>query len=534
MKFALLISLASLAVVVHANQGSFNEETTRVCAGMYSREDWQGNIDPYISVYLDQYKAADSLNVSVSMVVLQYRDYHLLGIPNKNNPNKKTYICDSAAIAAGLCEEKSRNRVLINQELANSTIHSQIMTTYVTSLGQTTLKYQIKHTGYYCVFTYSHEAESYSGTVDFRNAFGQLSASEIPKLPLYGMLAIFYGVGLALYAWAFYRHRAAILPLQKYLVAFFGFLTAETILIWSYYDLQNQQGLKKGVLVYMFFIAILNSVKISFSLFLLLLISLGYGVVYPKLSKKVMLRCKILAGLTFITTAVYVAPDYIVNPDSKSLAAFFVVVPAAVTFAVFYVTILTSMRTTTTFLREQRQVIKLHMYQTLFNVIFASMIVIFLGMFASTFVYFGYSSVDTIESHWKSRFFIFSFWPSIAYFFVFTSVAFIWRPTADSYMLAVSSQLPTSADQANEFDLDDLSLMSDGEEDQRNTRRNDSFDLDLEEDHAQYAASTTAVAEAPSKGETKVKRSLDDDATMFQLEDEGLFSDDEDRTKKSN
>jgi hypothetical protein len=56
--------------------------------------------------------------------------------------------------------------------------------------------YLIKKTVYYCVGTtgFSPADVQYTATVEFRNAYGELPAAQIAKLPFYGGLTIVYAV----------------------------------------------------------------------------------------------------------------------------------------------------------------------------------------------------------------------------------------------------------------------------------------------------------------------------------------------------
>ena len=56
------------------------------------------------------------------------------------------------------------------------------------------MNYPVKKTGYYCVGTYGFSAEDYRAVVEFRNAYGELQAAQIAKLPFYGGLTIVYAV----------------------------------------------------------------------------------------------------------------------------------------------------------------------------------------------------------------------------------------------------------------------------------------------------------------------------------------------------
>jgi hypothetical protein len=52
----------------------------------------------------------------------------------------------------------------------------------------------VKKTGYYCVGTTAFSNDDYTAIVEFRNAFGELPAAQIAKLPFYGGLTITYAV----------------------------------------------------------------------------------------------------------------------------------------------------------------------------------------------------------------------------------------------------------------------------------------------------------------------------------------------------
>lgn len=58
------------------------------------------------------------------------------------------------------------------------------------------INYPITKTGYYCVGTtgFSPGDVQYTATVEFRNAYGELPAAQIAKLPFYGGITIVYAV----------------------------------------------------------------------------------------------------------------------------------------------------------------------------------------------------------------------------------------------------------------------------------------------------------------------------------------------------
>ncbi|ODV96487.1 hypothetical protein PACTADRAFT_19724, partial [Pachysolen tannophilus NRRL Y-2460] len=449
-----------------ANKAFVTWKDSQVCTGMYSKNDWSGNINnPFIKLNLQSFQneAGNSDDIDVSVVIFEYRDIDTIGV---EVDGVERYICDESLIALDYCNTSMQNTFILE---SNATSYNQVLSTRLTEIGDNDLTYFVKETGYYCVATYSATATNYKILINFQNAFGNLAASEISKLPLYGLLAVIYAVCLCIYLFQVFKHRAELLLLQKYLAGFFIFLTVENILIWSLYDVQNNNKrypLPAGIKFYMFFISVLNSFKISFSFFLLLIISLGYGVVYPKLNKKLMLKCKLLGLIHFIFGVFYLIVKSSNSSWKNSLLTLLSTLPLAITLTIFYFLILSSLSKTVKFLTENRQIIKLNMYKKLFKLIFFSLLMMVLAMVIVTLLFFNDSVTNAIEKFWKFNDVLMDFWPSCLYFVVFIGIAIIWRPTDTSYMLAASSQLPQNDSEANagmghqmqgtEFELDDL------------------------------------------------------------------------------
>ncbi|CDO96503.1 unnamed protein product [Kluyveromyces dobzhanskii CBS 2104] len=439
-----------------ANTVSITDKQTQICSGMYSKKDWSGPVDPYIS--FDLKKLTED---GLSVVIFDFQDYIHLGAKSKAGSTK--YICDDEAIEESLCTEEDRNKFIVVPEVydpeseTKKSLATTVQTFYLEETGLVKEKYQVKRTGYYCVGTFTRSGSvSYKADVNFRNSFGNLAAAEINKLPLYGLLAIFYVVAMALYLFAFWKHKHELLPLQKYLLAAFIFLTIDTIFIWGYYDLKNNKGNTAGTTVYMVIVSILNSAKITMSLFLLLVVCKGYGVVYPKLNKTTMRRVQFFSVLTFALSVAALIQNYMTPTDSTSLIPLFFFIPLGICFMVFYFLILQSLEQTVKYLKQQKQIVKLGMYKKLIIIFYVALFVIFGGIILSSFVLIGMSSIEMIEQHWRTRFFFVDFWPSLVYYAVFVALSFTWRPTSTSYMLAVSQQLPTDPENVADFDLDDL------------------------------------------------------------------------------
>lgn len=543
-----------------ANRAVFDQGfRSQVCEGMYSKHDWGGNLKPHIDVKLlqygkDQYKKGKkkedqphSEDIKMTYIIFEYKDFDSIG--HYFDDGNVKYICDDIAINdLKICNDTQKGKFILNNRKTNYSV----LTNQLTHLGQADIDYQVNQTGYYCISTFvEDESMKYKGFINFQNAFGQLSASEVPKLPSYGILTLLYAIAIGLFGFQFFKKRKEnqILPLQRYLLAMLGLLTFDTLVVWSYYDLLNRtrNPLDGFVIFYMVFLSLLNALKLTFTFFLLLLIALGYGVVVVKLDKKIMFRCKILAGFHFVASLLYLLSSYYnasnasvnstsaVDDDSLSeLAPLLPLIPITITLCVYYGLILASIRQTTANLNKQRQIIKLKLYENLFRLILLAFVLTFGGIFFASFVFLNMSSTDVIEQSWKATFFIFEFSPSVVYFIIFMGIAWLWRPTETSYMLAVSQQLSTNEDDENnhgtEFELDDMSLLS--HSDNENSGNRDSFELRDEGDNNDTFAppsyeSTEGQHQVKTQSSTTGENENPTEAnTLFELGEE---SDDERR-----
>lgn len=548
---------------------------SQVCSGMYSKHDYGGSIRPHIGLRLNQYgsdkydakkqenEQDSNEQIMVSYVIFEYKDIESLGADLGNG--RKKYICDDTAINdLQVCDESHRGNFIINNNITNTTI----MTSHLTHLGPANINYLVNRTGYYCISTFTKDDNvKYKGVVNFQNAFGQLSASEIPNLPAYGILALCYAIVLALYGFQFYKKRNEnqILPLQRYLLAMLGFLTFDTIVVWSYYDLVNRTNnpLSGFVTFYMVFLSILNAAKISFCFFLLLLIALGYGVVVLKLPKKIMFRSKLFSGFMFLSALFYLLATYYTGNSSTIVTSssdnfednllngflgLIPLIPISIALTGYYFAILISIKKTTANLHKQRQIIKLQLYENLFRIMFASVFLTLGGLVLSSFIFLSMSSTEMIEQHWKASFFIFEFWPSVVFFAVFMGVAWLWRPTETSYMLAISQQVATDEipegeegntgyHQGHEFELDDLSLLSHSDEENGGNRGpgddDDSFELSRNDNQGLSSREPPKYEETDHDFKTKNELEPSGSNTLFELDDEDDHEDDKDNRLKN-
>lgn len=373
---------------------------------------------------------------------------------------------------SNLCEESQIGEFIVSKT-ANLSSYGKIVTQKIDLTNPTALNYPLEKTGFYCVSTFpSSSSINYNAVAVFQNSYGNLAASQIPKLPFFGGAAIAYALVFALWMFQYVQHRSDILPVQNYITAICGFLVVEMITIWGYYDYTNSSNSTVGSTIYLITLSILNAFRNAFTFFLLLIVCLGYGVVKPSLGD-LMWKCRALAAAHFIFAVVYTISSYIVSPDHAGPVVLFVVLPLSLTMTTFYVWILASLASTTKHLEERKQQVKAQMYRKLWHILLGSIIIIFGFFFINAVVFASESTLDFITNHWKSRWFMLDGWLNVVYFVDFCIIAFLWRPTENNRRFAMSTQLAQDENEVQEFDLGSLRESLDEEQQVGESPRND-------------------------------------------------------------
>jgi hypothetical protein len=461
----------------------------------------------------------------IALVVYEYRNVEMLGV-KVDNINKK-YVCDDAAVQSQLCSSEQIGTFIVEEN--GEKPYAAIRTEKIDLNNPAAVRYPVQKSGYYCVSTYpSSSSIKYKGAVVYQNAFGNLPASQIPKLPFFGGAALAYFLVLLFWMFLYIQHRSDILPVQNYITAICGFLVIEMIIIWGYYEFVNIHGSTVGANVYLVVLSVLNSVRNAYTFFLLLIVCLGYGVVKPTLGN-MMWKCQALGGAHFAFAILYTIGSYSISPDRASPIVLLMVLPLSLTMTVFYVWILSSLTNTIKYLDERKQAVKANMYKNLWRILLGSIVVIFAFFFINSLVFAQESSLEFITNHWQSRWFMLDGWLNVVYFVDFCLIAFIWRPTANNRRFAMSSQLAQDENEAEEFEIG--SLRESLEEDQNDVVRPDEIPVfsppaysEESEGEISPLPSTTKLAadkkSAPTAGEGSSSVQANDAETMFAVGDD--------------
>ncbi|KAF2486290.1 lung seven transmembrane receptor-domain-containing protein [Neohortaea acidophila] len=522
----LLLQLPSNAVQAVEMQIDQKEATRQVCSGMYSRKSWGGNNDPFILIKFlnpDSFNAVDPI---VSLVVFEWHDMTLLGMPIPNSDADAVptmqYVCDKYAVDDGLCD-KSKLGGFILKPNATDVAQSQIISQAIHLRDPPVVNYPIKKTGYYCVGTTPFSNEDYNGVVEFRNAFGELPAAQIAKLPFYSGITIVYAFLAMGWGALYFFHRRDILPVQNYITAILVFLVVEMFMTWLFYDFQNRHGMNAGAKALLVVVSILSAARNSFSFFLLLIVCMGYGVVKPTLGKQ-MTYVRYLAITHFVFGVIYAVASLSVTPENAGPLILLVVLPLAATLTAFYIWTLNSLNATTKDLVARKQTIKAAMYRKLWYCILTSIVVIFVFFFVNSWIFAGQGDEDFVPSHWKGRWFILDGWLNLVYFFDVAFVAYVWRPSANNRRFAMSDEIAQDDDGFEISSLRDSMDIDDDAEAMNGYKRPDEeagYNGRLNRD------ASPLPAPIPQKPMPLPRESLEGE-TIFAVGEEDRFSDESD------
>lgn len=435
---------------------------------MYNKNSWGGNLEPEITVRLTPTTSHGDI---VSLAIFEFRDEGRVGTRIPGEGDKKLYVCSQTAIKEKACKKEDEGKFIVGYKSNNGKRNegvngTSIYTAAMHLADKSPVSYKITKTGYYCVWllAYTPPNLDYSGVVVFQNAYGELPAPQIAKLPFYGGLTIVYAVIGALWAFLYVQHRHDILPVQNYITAIIVFLVVEMATTWAYYDYMNMHGRNAASKVLMTVVSVFNAARNSFSFFLLLIVCMGYGVVKPSLGS-LMKPARVLAVLHFVFGVVYSVASLSITPETAGPFVLLVIVPLSTTLSAFYVWTLNSLKKTMKELEERKQHHKGLMYSRLWWSLAASILAIFGFFFVNSLTVVGHTSLNFVATNWKRRWFVLDGWLNLVYLANLTTIAYLWRPTANNRRFALSDELAQDDDGAGGFEISSIGAASDDDDD---------------------------------------------------------------------
>mmetsp|Transcript_5560 Transcript_5560/g.5744 ORF Transcript_5560/g.5744 Transcript_5560/m.5744 type:complete len:522 (-) Transcript_5560:124-1689(-) len=360
-------------------------------------------------------------------------------------PSSDTFCCTEEMVEKNKCLSEDRNGLIIPPLLPNAfdTTYN-IIDNKVTTLSQGALAHmKIKNTAVYVFLLSVCDPDgspiTIDGPMEIMNPYGYLPADLFGNLPFYGAISCAYLIVGVAWLILLYAYSSEILPLQLWITAVLGLGLIETTLLFAHYLNWNDAGIPSAAITVVGLIFGVSKRAVSRAL--VLMVSMGYGVVRPSLGedlKKVLYLCGGYYTLSVVFTLASNVPaksQIVGDPEFSDLLSL-VVFMLAMVDTIFYVWILTSLNNLIISLRSRQQMVKLALYTKFRIILFLSLLFSCSWAMYSMIVYYG----DKFEKNWKQRWTTDALY-EISYFIILVAIAVLWAPSRNSQRYAYHVEL---------------------------------------------------------------------------------------------
>lgn len=297
---------------------------------------------------------------------------------------------------------------------------------------------------YVLVLNFNHtKAEITLGIhIEMKGDHGYLSAADWPLLPFYGFMCIFYIIlGLIWLLLSFLQWRD-LLRVQFWIggVILLGMLEKATF----YAEFQSINNTGTRVQGAMLFAEWVSCAKRTLARMLVVIVSLGFGIVKPRLGAA--LHRVVGVGLLYLFLAMSEAYLRITRPkNSQSKDLIVASVPLAVLDSAICWWIFSALVNTTRTLRLRRNEVKLSLYRHFTNTLIFSVVASVIFMLYAIMTH----HVTSCLSQWKDLWLDEAYW-HILFSALLLVIMILWRPTNNNQRYAFVPLLETGDDYEKE------------------------------------------------------------------------------------
>ena len=291
-------------------------------------------------------------------------------------------VCNDEKIKEKQCSQENRGTVVLSNLNSDYPIGN-----YIRNITHAEpILYSVEATGMYCVDYISPEIRSLVITIEFNNSYGNLPGSLYATIPFFTTMTVIYALLCLAWFYGSYKNSKELLPIQKFISYTLGFLVVEYFMNLQLFQDYNRTGELSKSLLYIS--TILSAGRNSISWFMLLIVSLGYGIWRPSLGKA-MYFCIALALTNFVAGCAY--SIFGLGGADVDESALLITLPLSLTISLFYSFSLNALQITIKTLSNAKQNVKLEMYRSITNIlgfsIFMAMGVIVLNAVILNLIY---------------------------------------------------------------------------------------------------------------------------------------------------
>ncbi|KAF5177301.1 Transmembrane protein 87a [Thalictrum thalictroides] len=381
----------------------------------------------------------------VEAIIVEVRDREKIG---GSFINSDALCCSPDLAKAGSCK---RAEVIINNG-GNREWPKRIQTFFEGNNEEVSMvpkTVEISSTGmYYLYFMFCDpelKGTVISGRTVWRNPEGYLPGKMGPLMTFYGFMSLAYLVLGLVWFLQFVRYWKDISQLHYHITAVIALGMCEMALWYFEYANFNSTGNRPmGITIW----AVTSSaIKKTVSRLLLLVVSMGYGVVKPTLggiTSKVLL----LGVIYFAASEALELVEHLGNiNDFSGKAKLFLVLPVALLDACFILWIFSSLSKTLEKLQMRRSMAKLELYRKFTNSLAISVLI--------SVAWIGYelyfNASDPLSELWQRAWIIPAFWTVLAYILLLV-ICVLWAPSQNPTRFAYSEET------GDDFDEEGISL----------------------------------------------------------------------------
>ena len=279
---------------------------------------------------------------------------------------------------------------------------------------------------------------------EMKNTWGYLSALEYPFLTFYACMTAVYVVYAFVWLIAMMCQCKDLLRVQFWIGAVIGIGMIEKVFFFSEYNEVNASG-QEGM-TFLITAELISTAKRTLARLLVIVISLGFGVVKPRLGPQLAMVTGI--GIVYFTAAMVESVSRAASAfeeagnTTKSKVTTLIVILLDVGIVYFIYSALTdTMRT----LRLRRNTVKLSLYRHFSNAIIFAVVA---SATFSVWAYLQYGPNKCVKD-WQEMWLLEGFW-HVLFSFLLLTMMILWRPSANNNRYAYSPLVDLAANEEEE------------------------------------------------------------------------------------
>lgn len=386
----------------------------------------------------------------VEAIILEVRDRNRIG----GSYLKSDVICCNPNLArSGTC---NLGEVIIQKNPDNPEFPKRIKTFFQGTeehIQMETQVLQINATGmYYLYFMFcdpSLKGTTIQGRTVWRNPKGYLPGKMAPLMTLYGFMSLSYLLlGLAWFL-RFVQFWKDIIHLHYHITAVIALGMCE-MAVW-YYEYANFNSTGTRPMGITLWAVTFTSVKKTLSRLLLLVVSMGYGVVRPTLGGHGIAYKVLLLGLFyFIASEALELVEHLGNiNDFSGKTKLLLVLPVVCLDSCFILWIFSSLSKTLEKLQTRRNLAKLELYRKFTNTLAVSVLLSIAWIGFELY----FNATDPLSELWQIAWIIPAFWSLLSYALLVV-ICILWAPSRNPTRYAYLEET------GDDFDEEGISLTS--------------------------------------------------------------------------